>query len=100
MSQRWMLDYIADSIIDGVLQAPYKVLPVRQALERAYPFGDQPAGRLIWEDALVRHAHRIATVEAFLSDTLEIDLSAELERVWKQENARRLFHQATSTYRQ
>ena len=101
-----MLDYIADAIIDAVLMRPHNGVSVRRALEQAYPFGDEAAGRLIWNKALLRHSHRIVAVESFLSDsdlrteTLKIDLSAELERVWKQENARRLLHQLALTYLQ
>jgi len=103
-----MLDHVADAIIDRVLMTPHKGASVRCALEQAYPFGSQPAGRLIWDNALLRHSHRIVAVETFLYDTLpdvrtetlDIDLSAELERVWKQENARRLLQQLASTYLQ
>ena len=69
-SQRLVLDRVVDSIIDGVLSTPDKSVPVRQALERAYPFGNEPTGRLIWDDALLRHAHESQSSRPSWADTM------------------------------
>ena len=57
MPQPATLKHIADTVIRRVLSQVENRTDLGAALEREYPFGDDPLERQIWLDALLRHAH-------------------------------------------
>jgi hypothetical protein len=60
MPQLSTLKLVADIVVSRILHNAEQYHDVAAALEEAYPFGDDPHGRQVWLDALLRHA--------FLSD--------------------------------
>jgi hypothetical protein len=57
MNEPAALKQIADTVIRRVLSEMENRPDLGAALEREYPFGDDPLERQIWLDALLRHAH-------------------------------------------
>ena len=60
MRQISTVDYLADLVVKEVLAGTADASSIYNVIERANPFGDNPRGRQIWTDALVRNGVRRA----------------------------------------
>jgi hypothetical protein len=49
--------HVADMVVRRVLSQVDNCEDLAVALKREYPFGDDPQGREIWLDAVLRHTH-------------------------------------------
>ncbi len=56
MAQRSTLVQVADIVINRVFQEIRPGEDLARALNEAYPFGDDPHGREVWLEALLRNA--------------------------------------------
>ena len=52
------LSHIADLVIKRVISEVEDKEHLAEALERAYPFGDLPFAREVWDEAIARHTGR------------------------------------------
>lgn len=59
MTQRSTLLHVASLVIDRVLAKVDPNTDLCEALNRAYPFGDDPVGREVWIEVLLRNAVEI-----------------------------------------
>jgi hypothetical protein len=59
MPELTSLEQVADSIIRRVLAEVTDPESLADALNRANPFGNDPHGRRLWLDALLRNAHEL-----------------------------------------
>ena len=58
MPQLSTLKHVADIVVSRILANASDYEDVAAALEEAYPFGDDPYGKQVWLEALLRHAYR------------------------------------------
>jgi hypothetical protein len=49
------LEHVAGLVIRRVLSEASDITDLDAALERAYPFGENPQGRAAWASSLLRH---------------------------------------------
>lgn len=56
MAEFSTLEYVADLVIRRVLSETSNPTALDAALERAYPFGENPRGRAAWASSLLRNA--------------------------------------------
>lgn len=56
MPQLSTLKLVADIVVARVLSDAVETEDLAAVLEDAYPFGNDPCGRQVWLDALLRHA--------------------------------------------
>ena len=56
MPQLSTLKLVAGLVVARILSHAAEHDDLAAALEEAYPFGDDPSGRQVWVDALLRHA--------------------------------------------
>ena len=63
MSDLTYRKHVADMIVRRVLSHVENCEELAAALKREYPFGDDPQGREIWLDALLRHTHEYLVQE-------------------------------------
>ena len=64
MPQLSTLKHVADIVVSRILTNASDYENVSAALEEAYPFGDDPYGKQVWFEALLRHAYHLDSNEA------------------------------------